>query len=414
MKVKAKPINEDITKTGQDWVNRAHQVLTKNYATFPVVVAKGNGATVFDVDGKAYIDFVAGIAVNAVGHADPDLVKALSAQANEMLHCSNLYYNPKQIELAELLVANSVFDKAFFCNSGTEAMEAAIKLSRKLSKTKRGEHCTEVISLTNSFHGRTLGALSATGQEKYHHGFEPLLSGFKTTKANDIEALRQAISQNTSALIVEPIQGEGGVNPISVEYLKAARELCTAHEITLVFDEIQCGMGRMGSLFAYQSFGVQPDLVALAKGLGGGFPIGAILAVDSVAEAFQPGDHGSTFGGNPLACTAALVVVKKLLEPGFLKHVQEVSKTLLDGLNHLKSRHSCIVEVRGRGLMLGVELNCPNREVIQESMNRGLLLIGAGPNVLRFVPPLIISEVEIERGVGILDQVLTDCAQGAK
>jgi predicted acetylornithine/succinylornithine family transaminase len=387
-------------------IDKAKSVLMNNYSQFPLVLAKGEGCYVEDTAGKKYLDFVAGIAVNSLGQCEKTLVAAVEKQLHTMWHCSNLYYNEPAINLAALLTANSDFDKAFFCNSGTEAMEAAIKLARKYSKTYRNEDCFEIISMSNSFHGRTLGALSATGQDKYHHGFEPMLPGCKVTPLNDLAALKEAITPQTSAIIIEPIQGEGGINEADVNFLKSVKEICQKNKIVLIFDEVQCGLGRMGHLFAYQASGVAPDIVALAKGLAGGFPMGAILAVDEVAQAFQPGDHGCTFGGNLLASTAALVVVKKLIEPGFLAHIQTVGEEFKNSLMNLKSQYKFIQEIRGAGLIWGVELDQPVKPIIESCMAKGLLVASAGPNVLRFLPPLIIEKTQIQEGMGILNDVL--------
>ncbi len=387
-------------------IDKAKSVLMNNYSQFPLVLAKGEGCYVEDTAGKKYLDFVAGIAVNSLGQCEKTLVAAVEKQLHTMWHCSNLYYNEPAINLAALLTANSDFDKAFFCNSGTEAMEAAIKLARKYSKTYRNEDCFEIISMSNSFHGRTLGALSATGQDKYHHGFEPMLPGCKVTPLNDLAALKQAITPQTSAIIIEPIQGEGGINEADVNFLKSVKEICQKNKIVLIYDEVQCGLGRMGHLFAYQASGVAPDIVALAKGLAGGFPMGAILAVDEVAKAFQPGDHGCTFGGNLLAATASLVVVQKLIEPGFLAHIQGVGEEFKNGLMKLKSQYKFIQEIRGAGLIWGVELDQPVKPIIESCMAKGLLVASAGPNVLRFLPPLIIEKTQIQEGMGILNDVL--------
>jgi len=392
-------------------IEKAKSVLMNNYAQFPLVLVKGEGCYVEDVTGKKYLDFVAGIAVNSLGHCEKSLVDGVEKQLHTMWHCSNLYYNEPAIKLAEVLTANSDFDKAFFCNSGTEAMEAAIKLARKYSKTYKSEDCFELISMSNSFHGRTLGALSATGQDKYHHGFEPMLPGCKVTPLNDLAALKQAITPQTSAIIIEPIQGEGGINQADVSFLKSVKEICQRNNIVLIFDEVQCGLGRMGHLFAYQASGVVPDIVALAKGLAGGFPMGAILAVDEVAQAFQPGDHGCTFGGNLLADTAALVVVQKLIEPGFLTYIQNVGEEFKTALLKLKSQYKFILEVRGAGLIWGLELNQPVKPIIESCMDNGLLVASAGPNVLRFLPPLILEKAQVHEGMGILNEVLSKVSQ---
>jgi acetylornithine/N-succinyldiaminopimelate aminotransferase len=389
-----------------DWLKRSEKVLMANYARFPLVITQGKGCRVTDASGKSYLDFAAGIAVNVLGHCHEAVVQAIETQSNELIHCSNLYFNKPSIELAEVLTNISGFDKVFFCNSGTEANEAAIKLARKFSKQVKGVNAIEVISMENSFHGRTLGALSATGQPKHQEDFLPLLEGFKTVEPN-LEALKQAISVNTSAIIVEPVRGEGGVLAMQPDFLKAIREICDQNRISLVFDEIQCGLGRTGRFFAFEGLGVKPDLVTLAKGLGGGFPIGALLASDKVAAAFSPGDHGSTFGGNPLACSAALAVLSQINAPGFLTQVREAGALLEQGLRSLKDKYASIIDLQAVGLMQGLEFDRPVKSIISGCIENGLLLVSAGPNKLRFLPPLIISKSEISEGLTILDTVLS-------
>ena len=299
-------------------MNDSKKYLMSTYNRYPIVLRKGRGMRVWDADGKEYLDFIAGIAVNCLGHCHPRVVIALQKQAQRLLHVSNLYHIEAQIDLAKLLVENSFADKAFFCNSGAEAVEGAIKLARKYANDHSFHDKNEIITAYGSFHGRTLAALSATGQEKMQKGFEPLVAGFKNVPFNDINALEQAITKNTCAIMLEPIQGEGGIRIPSPEYLKQVRELCDRNKILLILDEIQTGIGRTGKLFAYEHFNIKPDIITLAKGLGGGIAIGAILATDAVAASFQPGTHGSTFGGNPLACSVAAATIETLLEDGFL------------------------------------------------------------------------------------------------
>ena len=402
-----------ISNDSQTWLNRAQTVIMNTYSRFPLVIAKGNGCRVEDTAGKSYLDFVAGVAVNSLGHCNDAIVKAINAQLTELIHSSNLYFNKPSIEVAEALTRLSGFNKVFFCNSGTEANEAAIKLARKFSKQLKGEHCTEVISLENSFHGRTFGALSATGQVKHQKDFSPLLTGFKIIPV-DLEKLKETVSDKTSAIIVEPIQGEGGVISIPLPFLKALREICDENHITLIFDEIQCGIGRTGHLFAYEGIGIKPDAMTIAKGFGGGFPIGALLANDKLAQTFQPGDHGSTFGGNPIACSAALVVLNEVTKSGFLSHVETVGSHLQRALLQLKIKYQTIIAVRGIGLMQAVELDRPASPIIEACIEKGLLLALAGPKVLRFLPPLTISSSEIDEGVSILDQVLGTISQSGE
>jgi len=387
------------------WIERAKAVLLNNYPRNPLVLTRGKGCRVEDADGKVYLDFIAGIAVNSLGHCSATVTDAIAQQMHEIMHTSNLYYNAPSIELAEALTAKTGFSKAFFCNSGTEANEAAIKLTRKLSKTNKGEDAFEVISVENSFHGRTMGALSATGQAKHQKDFYPLLPGFTIVPAS-LAKLKEAVSTKTSAIILEPIQGEGGVRGLDPAFLQAVRQLCDEQQISLIFDEIQCGVGRTGNIFAYQACGVKPDAVTIAKGLGGGFPIGVLLVNDRLAQGLQPGDHGSTFGGNPLACAVALAVFNEISDPIFLSKVKEVGTRFGQALHELQKKYPIILDVRGEGLMRGLELNQPAKPFIEAGFSKGLLFASAGANVLRFLPPLIISKEEIDEGVAILASVL--------
>ena len=389
-----------------EWIERGSKVIMNTYNQFPIVIEKGNGVYLWDSKGKKYLDFVAGIAVNALGYNDPDYVEQISLQLTKLQHCSNLYWMIPSIELSEILVQNSCFHRAFYCNSGAEAVEAAIKLSRKYGKKHHGENCYEIITMKKSFHGRTLATVTATGQTKYQKGFNPLIPGFSYVEFNNFIELEEAVSEKTCAIIIEPIQGEGGIHPAEKAYLQKVRSLCDKNDIVLIFDEVQCGIGRTGELFAYQLFNIKPDIVSLAKGLGGGFPIGAMLAIQSKADAFQPGDHASTFGGNPLACTAGKIVLNKLLVKGVLENVQKQGKYLKEKLIELKEKYEMILDVRGYGLMLGMELNCLVKDIVVECMNKGLLLLGAGENVIRFVPPLIITKNDVDLGLEILEGVL--------
>jgi len=389
-----------------EWIERGSKVIMNTYSQFPIVIEKGNGVYLWDSKGKKYLDFVAGIAVNALGYNDPDYVEQISLQLTKLQHCSNLYWMIPSIELSEILVQNSCFHRAFYCNSGAEAVEAAIKLSRKYGKKHHGENCYEIITMKKSFHGRTLATVTATGQTKYQKGFNPLIPGFSYVEFNNFIELEEAVSEKTCAIIIEPIQGEGGIHPAEKAYLQKVRSLCDKNDIVLIFDEVQCGIGRTGELFAYELFNIKPDIVSLAKGLGGGFPIGAMLAIQSKADAFQPGDHASTFGGNPLACTAGKIVLDKLLDKGVLENVQKQGKYLKEKLIELKEKYEMILDVRGYGLMLGMELNCLVKDIVVECMNKGLLLLGAGENVIRFVPPLIITKNDVDLGLEILEGVL--------
>ncbi|HEY9684468.1 MAG TPA: aspartate aminotransferase family protein [Oculatellaceae cyanobacterium] len=396
--------NDSQTSVQEQWLERGRNVLMETYASFPVVLASGKGSYVEDVNGKKYLDFCSGIAVNSLGHCNEDYMQALTKQLSTLVHCSNLYLNKPAIQLAEALLEGSAFDKAFFCNSGAEAIEGSLKLSRKYAKETKGEYCNKILTMTNSFHGRTYGALSATGQKKYQAGFSPLVPDFETATFNDFESVSQWDGQTIAAIVVEPIQGEGGVHAVDREFLQQIRNYCDREKVVLVFDEIQCGAGRTGKFFAYEQFGVAPDVIAMAKGLGGGFPIGAILAKAEIAKAFKPGDHGTTFGGNPLACTAALTCVETIKEPAFLEAVESKGKHLLSRLQELAAKNDKIKEIRGMGLMLGVEFTEPVKPIINACIEAGLLLIGAGEKVVRILPPLTVTVEEIDAAVEIFER----------
>lgn len=376
----------------------------KTYSRFPLTFVKGDGMYVYDENGKKYIDFVAGIAVNSLGHNHPKLVKAISEQASKLIHISNLYYTEPQVNLAQKLVENGSLDKVFFCNSGAESIEAALKLARKYgSKTGR----QEIITMNQSFHGRTFAAVTATGQDHYHEGFGDMFPHIKYADFNDIDSVKSAVTDNTIAILMEPVQGEGGIRPANKEFLQAVRELCDEKDILLMFDEVQCGVGRLGTLFAYQTFGVVPDIMSTAKGIAGGIPCGLMMAKANVAESFAPGDHASTFGGNPLATAAGNVVVDELLN-GLLDNVKTHGKYLREKLDAIASKHSDLVkDVRGIGLMQGIELNKPAGEYIAKAIDMGLLLVGAGKFIIRFVPSLIVSKEDIDMAMEILDKALS-------
>ncbi|HSB45898.1 MAG TPA: acetylornithine transaminase [Nitrospira sp.] len=381
------------------------QYLMGTYARQPISIVRGRGTKVYDLEGREYIDFVGGVAVNILGHGHPDLVLAIQRQAAQLIHTSNLYYTEPQVKLAQMLVDHSFADKVFFCNSGAEANEAAIKLARRYSHDKYGPGRFEIITMKNSFHGRTMATLTATGQEKVQKGYDPLLPGFLYVPFNHLAELDQTVSGKTAAIMLEPIQGEGGVHVADREYLKAVRELCTQKDVLLIFDEVQTGMGRTGTLFAYEQLGVQPDIMTLAKGLGGGVPIGACLAKDEIAKAFGPGSHASTFGGNPLACAAALAVFRVLLEGRVLDHARRMGDYLAKGLSEFKDRHHAVKDVRGLGLLQGLEVEMNTKTVVSDCVRRGILVNATGEHVLRFVPPLIISQPEIDRLIEVLSQI---------
>lgn len=394
-----------MAETMTQLIERGQQAVMHTYNRFPLALDHGDGMYVYDVDGKKYLDFVAGIAVNSLGYGHEKLAKVIGEQAKKLIHCSNLYYTKPQIDLADKLAANSGFDKVFFCNSGAEAIEGALKLSRKYAEMK-GKPGREIITMLDSFHGRTYGAVTATGQPKYQKGLAPLMSGISYVPFNDFDRLAAAVNENTCAILLEPIQGEGGILPADGEYLKKVRALCDEQDILLIFDEIQCGVGRTGKLFAHQVYGVTPDVATLAKGLAGGVPIGALLANEKAAKAFAPGDHASTFGGNSLATAAGLVVMEELYEGGLLGHVEEMGKYLTKALKELQQKHEEILDVRGMGLMQGIQLSIPTGPVIQACIQKGLLLVGAGHDVIRFVPALIVNQKHIEEMADILDEAL--------
>ena len=392
----------------QQWIEKSDSYIMKTYGRYPIVPIRGAGCRLWDVDGKEYLDFLGGVAVNNLGHCHPAVVAALQKQAGELLHCSNYYQIPQQIELAELLCRHSFADKAFFCNSGAEANEAAIKLARKYSRDTYGPQRYEIITAAESFHGRTMATVSATGQEKVQRFFDPLLHGFTHVPFNDAAALEAAVTSNTCAIMLEPIQGEGGINIPSPGYFQEVRRICDQHGLLLIFDEVQVGMGRTGKLFAYEHFDVLPDIMTLAKALAGGAPIGTMLATDRYAVAFTPGTHGSTFGGNPLVCAAALATVRTILEDGILNHTEEIGEYLLGELENLGKKYSFVKEVRGIGLMIGMSLDMPGAEIVKKGHERGVLLNVTHDTVLRFVPPLVVTKQEINEMIGILDSILAE------
>jgi acetylornithine aminotransferase len=392
----------------QQWIEKSDKYIMKTYGRYPIVPVRGEGCRLWDADGKEYLDFLGGVAVNNLGHCHPKVVAALQKQAAELIHCSNYYQIPQQIELAELLCSHSFADKAFFCNSGAEANEAAIKLARKYSRDTFGPERYEIITATDSFHGRTMATVSATGQEKVQRFFDPLLHGFKHVPFNDVAALEAAVTPTTCAVMLEPIQGEGGVNMPSPGYFQKVREICDRHGLLLIFDEVQVGMGRTGKLFAYEHFGVTPDIMTLAKALAGGAPIGTMLAKDKFAAAFVPGTHGSTFGGNPLVCAAAIATVRTILEDGLLNRCEEIGEYLTGELEALQHKYHFVKEVRGVGLMIGMNLDIPGAEIVKKGHDRGVLLNVTHDTVLRFVPPLVVTKQEIDAMIAILDGIFAE------
>ncbi|GAB4389617.1 MAG: acetylornithine transaminase [Thermodesulfovibrionales bacterium] len=381
--------------------------LMNTYNRLPVVLRKGRGVKAWGADGKEYLDFVGGVATNVLGHCHPKVVIAIQKQAQRLLHVSNFYHIEPQIRLAKLLVENSFADKAFFCNSGTEANEAAIKLARKYARENLGPDRHEIICALNSFHGRTMGSLSATGQERFHHGFEPLLPGFKFVPYGDAGAIEDAVSGKTCAVMLEPVLGESGVRVPPEGYLAAVRDICHRQGILLILDEIQTGMGRTGRLFCYEHSGAAPDIMTLAKGLGGGVPIGAVLATDKAAAAFKPADHGSTFGGNPLACSAAVATLETILDDGLiLDQCRRMGAYLKEKLEAFKKEFSSVVvDIRGLGLLVGMEITRDCAPVVKACLERGLLVNCTSGNVLRFMPPLIVTEKDIDQMAETLAEV---------
>ncbi len=389
-----------------DIIARADRVIAATYARYPLAIARGEGVTLWDADGKAYTDFIAGIAVCNLGHAHPRVAEALCRQARTLWHVSNLFYTLPQVELAEWLVARSFADRVFLCNSGAEANEAAIKLARKYFSGKGEPRRHRILTAEQSFHGRTMATLSATGQEKVSKGFDPILSGFELVPFNDVEALERRMDDTTCAVLLEPIQGEGGIRCPAPGYLQGVRAACDRVGALLIFDEIQTGIGRTGRLFAHEHFDVAPDIMTLAKALANGLPIGAMLAREEVAAAFGPGSHGSTFGGTPVVTAAALETLRTLEEEGLLERCRRTGAYFKEKLSALQGRHAVVEEVRGLGLMLGLVLTQPAAPVVAACRRKGFLVNAVQDRVLRFVPPLIVSRADIDRLVDCLDGVL--------
>src|SRR5438093_7837534 len=391
----------------EELMQGAQKYLMDTYARYPLALARGKGTRVYDVEGREYRDFLAGVAVGVLGHCHQKVTQALQQQALRLVHTSNLFYTEPQIKLARTLVDHSFADKVFFCNSGAEANEAAIKLARRWAHAKDGAGRFEIVSMLNSFHGRTLATLTATGQEKVQKGFEPLPEGFHHVPFNDGDALASAVSAKTAAVLVEPVQGEGGVRVATPAFVKACRDITRERGALLIFDEVQTGIGRTGRLFAYEHFGVAPDIMTLAKGLGCGMPIGACLATDAVATVFTPGSHGSTLGGNPLACVAALAVLEVILEDqDILGHCTRMGEHFLKALKDLEAGCPAITDVQGLGLMIGVEVTVNAHDLVHDLRKRGILANAPSEHMLRFVPPLIVTQAEIDRLVVLLGEVI--------
>lgn len=382
--------------------------LMSNYGRFPVTLVKGKGSYVWDDKGNQFLDFTSGIATCNLGHVPEQVKVKLQEQLDSLWHCSNLYNIPPQQELAALLVENSFGDQVFFCNSGAEANEAAIKLARRYSQKIKGIDAYEVVTFQQSFHGRTLATLSATGQEKIQQGFLPLMPGFRYLPYNDHAALNDLYSSKTCAVLLELVQGEGGVIPADHEWVQQLEKICKENDILLMVDEIQTGIGRTGTLFAYEQYGIEPDVISVAKGLGSGFPIGAIIAKGEVAKAFDPGSHGSTFGGNPLATTAGLATVHHILSTNLLEQVNELADFFDAELNQLMEKYSVISEIRGKGLLKGMVIQGKALDVVKKAMEHNVLILTAGPDVVRILPPLTASKEDIKEFIVVLEKVLQD------
>ncbi len=392
--------------TTKEYIEEAEQCLIHTYNRYQIVLEKGEGVYLYDVDGKKYLDFAAGIAVFALGYGNKEYNDALKAQVDKLLHTSNLYYNVPAVEAAKKITKQSGMDRVFFTNSGTEAIEGAIKLARKYAYIKDNSTDHEIIAMNHSFHGRSIGALSVTGNSKYQEAFKPLMGGVKFADFNNLESIKAQITNKTCAIIMEPVQGEGGLYPAEKEFLEGVRAICDKKGILLIFDEVQCGMGRTGSMFAWQQYGVKPDIMAMAKALGCGVPVGAFAAKEEVAKALVPGDHGTTYGGNPFACAAVNEVFRQFEEKNIVGHVKVVGEYLHKALKGLEKKYDIVKEARGIGLMQGLELTIPAGDIILKALDKGLILITAGQNIIRFVPPLVITEANVDEMVVILDEIL--------
>jgi predicted acetylornithine/succinylornithine family transaminase len=395
-------------QTPQDLIKETEKLLVKTYALQPVVMERGENVYAYDSSGKKYLDFAAGIAVCSLGHAHPAILKTIREQSEKLMMCQASYATKPKLECAKLLIENSCFDQVYFANSGTEAIEACMKTVRKWAYEAKGKDCNEIISFRKSFHGRTYGAASITEKRHSQPYFEPYLPGIHFAEFNNLESVRKLISDKTCAVIIEPVQGEGGLTPATEEFLQGLRDLCDEHNIALVFDEVQAGMGRIGTLFAYESFGVEPDIAALAKGIGGGFPIGAMVAKSKFGSAIVPGSHGTTYGGNPLATAVAATVLSEMLKPGFLDNVKATSAYFVEGLKKLQRDSNKITDIRGKGLLLGVDTTVDIKKLLRAAQDNGLLATQAGDSTLRLTPPLIVTENQAQEALDILGTTLKD------
>lgn len=409
----------------QQIIDESQDVLVKTYAPQPVVMSHGQGAYAWDTDGKKYLDFAVGIAVASLGHANPAILKTVREQSEKLMACQASYMTEPKLKAAKLLTDNSCFDLVYFSNSGTESVEAALKCARKWAYDTKGEHCNEIITFHHSFHGRTYGAASVTEKRLSQPFFEPYIPGVHFAEFNDIDSVKALISEKTAAIIIEPVQGEGGLTPAHPKFLRELRALCDKHKIALIFDEVQAGMGRIGTLFAYQAFTccpdcvdgeanpenkapVEPDIACLAKGMGGGFPVGAMVAKKEFGEALQPGTHGTTYGGNPLACAVAAAVISEMLKDGFMDNVNKTGEFFVAGLKELQRDSNKITDIRGKGLMIGIDTTIDQKRLIKALHKNGLMTTGAGKQTLRLTPPLVIGEKEAQEAVDIIGKTLKE------
>ena len=391
--------------TTKDYIQAADEALLHTYNRYQIVLEKGDGVYLYDTDGKKYLDFASGIAVFAFGYNNKEYNDALKEQIDNIIHTSNLYYNVPAAKAGKKLKEVAGMDKVFFTNSGTEAIEGAVKTARKYAYNKDGKNDHEIIAMNHSFHGRSMGALSVTGNVKYQEAFKPLIGGVKFAEFNNLDSVKELVNDKTCAIIMEPVQGEGGIYPATEEFIKGVRKICDENDILLIFDEIQCGMGRTGKMFAHEHYGVKPDVMTVAKALGCGFPVGAFLTNEK-ASVLVPGDHGTTYGGNPLATAAVNKVLEMFEKQNILDNVNEVSAYFEEKLDELTQQYDSIKARRGKGLMQGLELTVPVGDVINKAIEKGLIVISAGGNVLRFVPPLIITKENVDEAVSILKEVL--------
>ena len=391
-----------------NYYDRANNALMKAYGRFDVTFDHGKGVYLYDVNGKKYLDFYSGIGVNSFGYDYQPYTDALAKQVHRLMHISNYFNSVEAIEAAEAVIKATKLDQVFFTNSGTEATEGALKLARKYYYEKHGKADSEIISLKHSFHGRSTGSVTLTGTPAYQTAFGPLIEGDKYGEINDLESVKKLITPRTAAIILEPVQGEGGIHVCSQEFMQGIRNLCDEHDIVMILDEVQCGMGRTGTIMTYFQYGIMPDVVCLAKGIGAGFPMGAFVANEKVGSALKPGDHGSTYGGNPMAGCACKTVFKIIEEKKMLEHVQDISEYLIAKLDELVEKYDCIKERRGLGLMIGLEFVHPIKPYIQKALDKGLILITAGSNVIRMLPPFIIEEKDVDAMIKIFTEVIEE------